>query len=126
MKNLRISGEIAAPVAEVWELLVDTRRWPDWGPSVREVETRPRRIHAGSVGRVQTVLGPWLPFEVTSFEEGRSWDWKVAGVAATGHEVVPLGGDRCRVTFTVPWTVALYALVVAKAVRRLRAIAAEK
>jgi uncharacterized protein YndB with AHSA1/START domain len=123
MRRLRISADIVAPAATVWDLLVDTRRWPEWGPSVRRVETRPRRIGAGSVGRVQTVVGPWLPFEVSSFEEGRSWDWKVAGVAATGHQVVPLGDARCRVTFMVPWIVAPYGVVVMVALRRLRAIA---
>lgn len=122
MKRFRISAEIAAPAAAVWELLADTRRWPEWGPSIRKVESRPPRIRSGAVGRVQTVLGPWLRFEVTSFAEGRSWDWKVAGAAATGHEVVALGPDRCRVTFTVPWIAAPYAVVVAAALRRVRAI----
>jgi uncharacterized protein YndB with AHSA1/START domain len=123
MNHFSVSADIAAPAAAVWELLVDTRRWPEWGPSIRRVESDAPRIGAGTMGRVQTVLGSWLPFTITRFEEGRSWGWRVAGVAATGHEVVDLGHDRCRVTFTVPWIAAPYAVVVSVALRRLRAAA---
>ena len=122
MMRIRVTGEIAAPAAEVWEILVDTRRWPEWGPSIRRVECDPPRIAAGIRGRVLTVAGLWLPFEITRCEEGRSWDWKVAGVAATGHEVAPLAPGSCRVTFTVPLLAAPYVVVVRAALERLRAI----
>ena len=41
-------------------------------------------------------------FEVTEFEPGRHWAWKVAGVPATRHQVDAVGGGA-RVSISVPW-----------------------
>jgi hypothetical protein len=32
-----VSLDVAAPANFVWRLLIDTREWPLWGPSVRAV-----------------------------------------------------------------------------------------
>jgi hypothetical protein len=71
---------------------------------------------------VRTVLGAWLPFEVTEFTEGRSWRWRVAGLPATSHLVEPRPGG-CRVTFGVPFAAAPYALVCQEALRRIERLA---
>jgi len=76
-------------------------------------------VVAGLRGRVRTRLGLSLPFEITAVEPGRAWRWRVAGVAATGHRVEPLGPMRCRVVFEVPRWAAPYALVCRAALRRL-------
>ena len=91
-----VSRHIAAPAADVWELLIDVGRWHDWGPSVTGAELDSPGFRAGSTGRVRTVPGIRLPFTVTEVRAGRSWSWSVAGVRATGHLVVP-EGDGCRV-----------------------------
>lgn len=119
MSRLRIGSDIDAPAEVVWELLTDTQQWPVWGPSIRSVESAERHIRPGSRGRVRTVVGVELPYEVTHVDPGRSWDWRVAGVPSTGHEVHATTPDRCRVVFTVPWLVAPYAVVVRLALRRL-------
>ena len=110
---------IEAPAADAWSLLVDTARWPEWGPSIREVESSSRRIGPHSRGRVRTAVGPWLPFEVDRFEEGRAWSWRIRGVRATGHRVEPLGPHRCRVVFEVPRFARPYLIVCRRALRRL-------
>lgn len=106
-----------------WRLLTDTEAWPRWGPSVRAVDAPARFIDAGMRGRVQTVAGLWLPFEVTAWEPGRSWSWRVAGVAATGHRVVPVDLRACQVEFTVPAWAPFYLPVCAAALRRLDRLA---
>lgn len=63
------------------------------------------------------------PFRVTELVEGRRWAWAVGGVAATSHEVEPLGGNRCRVAMGVPWPVAPYLAVCAVALRRIERLA---
>lgn len=123
MRRLPFVAEIAAPADAVWELLVDTRRWPEWGPSIRRVQCDPPRIDVGVTGRVQTIAGVWLSFEITRLEEGRSWDWRVGRAPATGHEIESLGADGCRVTFTVPWIATPYGIVVLLALRRLERLA---
>jgi hypothetical protein len=64
-------------------------------------------------------LGIWLPFYITTFEDGRYWDWRVAGLAATGHRVDPLGSRRCRLSFTVPaWAIG-YGIVCRRALTHI-------
>lgn len=112
---------VAAPPDRVWDLLVDTRRWPEWGPSVLDVETHPPRIEEGSTGRVRTSLGHWLPFAVTRASEW-SWAWRIGPVQATGHRVVPRD-TSCRVGFEVPLYAAPYLLVCWWALRRIETLA---
>ena len=121
---MTISVSRVMPVAPsvVWDLLVDTSRWSEWGPSVTKVDVPDVRLRAHSTGRVRTLVGLWLPFTVTDFEDGRTWAWTVAGVPATTHTVKPIPGG-CRVTFGVPTPAAPYALVCRAALRRIERFA---
>jgi hypothetical protein len=121
---LKVTATIDAPAAVAWALLTDTHAWPHWGPSVRKVDAPARFIAAGTRGRVQTTPGPRLPFEITEWQEGTYWRWRVAGVAATGHRVTPTGPQRCDLTFTVPSWAPFYVPVCRLALRRLAALAA--
>jgi uncharacterized protein YndB with AHSA1/START domain len=111
---------IAAPPSAAWKLLVDLDEWPKWGPSISGGTLDPpfTELALHATGKVQTALGVPLPFEVTDFEPGRRWAWKVAGVPATGHRVEP-AGDGVRVTMEVPWWALAYATVCALALRRI-------
>jgi len=111
-----------APASAAWELLTDTARWSQWGPSVSRVESAEQQIGPGSTGRIQTIIGVWLPFRVTGFAAGHRWDWEVAGIPATGHRVEPLGPDRCRVVFEVPLLAAPYLPICRLAAGRIRNI----
>lgn len=114
---LDVSRRVEVPAARAWDLLVETERWPEWGPSVLAVDAPPR-VGPGTRGRVRTPLG-WLRFEVTGYEEGRAWRWRVAGMPATGHRVEPLGAQACRITFEVPLWATPYALVCRVALGRI-------
>jgi hypothetical protein len=120
---LEVSSTLDVPAAFAWALLTDTHAWPKWGPSVRAVEAPTRFITAGLRGRVQTVPGLWLPFEITDWEEGRAWAWRVGGVAATGHRVEPLTANSCDVTFTIPNWALFYVPVCRFALQRLDTLA---
>jgi len=117
------SLEIPVPAAVAWRLLTDTQAWPRWGPSVLAVDAPTRFIGPGMRGRVRTALGLWLPFEITDWQAGRRWGWRVAGLPATGHIVATIGPTRCRVTFTVPAWAPFYVPVCRAALRRLREFA---
>ena len=120
--TVSVSRFIPADPAMVWDLLVDTSRWAEWGPSVTAVDAEPVRLQAGSTGRVRTRFGFWAPFVVNRFDEGRSWDWTVAGIAATSHTVQSARGG-CRLTFGVPTVAAPYVLVCLVAMRRIERLA---
>ena len=121
-----MARQVAAPAPVVWDLLVDTRCWPAWGPTVSGAEVLTGgdgpRIGPGATGTVRTSLGPTLAFRVLDFEAGRRWTWAVAGVPATGHRVAPSPGG-CRVTLEVPAWAAPYLVVCRVALRRIEALA---
>jgi hypothetical protein len=121
--RLVVSRPIDAPADSVWELLVDTRRWPEWGPSVTDVECPDRLLSAGSTGRVRTIAGVWVPFTVTSWEEYR-WTWRIGPIPATGHRVDPAGG-HCRAAFEVPIFAAPYVPICWLALRTIDRLASD-
>ena len=57
-----------APAARVWTLISQFEWWPEWGASIRAVETEADRVAEGVTGRVQTIAGIWLPFQITTVE----------------------------------------------------------
>ena len=115
--------DIDAPACVAWRLLIDTRQWPNWGPSVRAVDVPARCIGPGTRGRVQTAAGLWLPFEITDWQPDRYWDWRISGIPATGHAVEPTGPNRCRVRFMIPRWAPFYRPVCRRALRRIAALA---
>ncbi|WP_254534742.1 SRPBCC family protein [Halomarina litorea] len=139
--RIEVGRRVGASTEACWEVLIDTHRWPEWGPSVRAVECDDgeRYIQYGTRGRVQLALtgGPWAPFEVTACADYR-WTWRVgvpAGdamrnvldaaprVPATGHRVEPLGANACRVVFEVPPLAAGYVPVCRRALDRIEELA---
>jgi hypothetical protein len=115
------SLDLDVPAALAWRLLIDTDEWPRWGPSVRAVDVPQRLIGPGLRGRVQTPVGLWLAFEITDWQPERAWSWRVAGLLATGHEVLPLDAGRCQVRFLIPSWAPLYRPVCRRALQRIAA-----
>lgn len=125
-RAVSVDRRIGAPAEVVWNLLVDLRCWPMWGPSVRRATLDDGGTHlsAGARGTVWTVAGVAMPFRVTDFEPGRRWAWRVAGVPATGHQVLVEPGG-CRVVFEVPWWAGAYLAVCAVALSRIDTLATQ-
>lgn len=120
---MQISHVIGASPQQVWKVLIDTHQWPVWGPSVKAVRSPRQYIDAGLKGSIQTVLGFWVPFEVTEFEHLQFWNWKVAGIPATGHRLKILDQDHCELIFDMPFAAFPYALVCRQATRRIGRLA---
>ena len=113
---------ISAAPDEVWRMLVDTSRWLEWGPSIREVDSTDRFLTVHSSGRVRTVLGFSVPFAVTRFEAGKSWSWRIFRIPATTHTVESLGANRSLLLFGVPLIAFPYLLVCFLAMKRIRSL----
>ena len=121
MPRLEASRHIAAPASLVWDLLVDTTQWPTWGPTVRGVDFPERRLFPNATGRVRTIGGISLGFEITSLREGREWTWSVGGIAATGHRIDEVDDSSTLVVFSAPAWAAFYVPVLRLGLRRLAA-----
>jgi uncharacterized membrane protein len=109
------SIEIAASPDLIWSTLSDVERWPEWNPSVTEVE----RLDAGELGvgsraRVKQPGMPRMVWAVTEQIPGELFIWmsKMPGVTTTGgHRVAPgtsggesgedVPGDRATVTLSL-------------------------
>lgn len=118
MAPLRASRDMASRPEVVWDVISRLEHWPAWGSTITAVEPSSGRVQPGLTGRVKTVAGPWLSFEVTDVTEGESWDWRVAGIPATGHRVEPTE-EGSRVTFTAPIWAPFYLPVLIRALRRI-------
>ena len=115
---LSVSRHIEAPADAVWQVLIDTDAWPQWGPTVSGGEIDGGEMKLGASGRVHTPVGVALPFRITEFIPGRRWAWSVAGVRATTHGVEP-DGAGCRVSMAAPWWAPAYLPVLAIALQRI-------
>jgi hypothetical protein len=122
-RRLCVGRDVVADRETAWDMLVDTDRWPEWGPSVRAVEAEHRRIREGTTGRVRLPGGLWLPFEVTACRDYR-WTWRVARIPATGHRVDPPAdpGAGCRVVFELPPLALGYVPVCLRALERIEGL----
>jgi hypothetical protein len=123
--GLSLGIDVAGSSELAWQELVELRRWPHWGPTVRSarLDDGTGRLRAGATGSVQTPLGFWLPFRVDEWcdtEPERVWSWRIAGMPATTHSVITKSPSRCRVEMSVPWWAAVYLTVVAVALTRIR------
>ena len=119
-RNFEVSARLETSTSTVWKLITDTQTWPQWGPSLTEVDCPERYIRGGLTGHIRTLAGIWLPFTIERFDSGAYWDWRVAGIAATGHRVEPKGPGLCSLTFTVPiWAVG-YGFVCRVALNRIK------
>jgi hypothetical protein len=120
--TLAVGRDVAVAPAVAARALRDTAGWPDWGPAIDAVKSDDRYVTRGTTGRV-SVGGAWVPFRVTACN-GRRWDWRVAGVPATGHRVDRYAGDsdRSRVVVEVPAVAAWYVPVCRRALDRFAAL----
>jgi Polyketide cyclase / dehydrase and lipid transport len=127
MLNIRypyseIGSVLHSPSGSVWDLITDTSRWPEWGPSVKAVDCMDRYIRKGSHGRVRVPLGIWVPFIIADFDDGRSWSWEIWGIHATGHRIEPIDDSSCNIFFSVPALATPYLFLCWIAIRRIEAM----
>lgn len=117
------SRHIDAAPATVWQILTDLDAWPVWGPTVAGAQMKDDGpVLLGAHGRIWTPVGVPLPFEIDTFEPGRRWGWKVAGVPAT-HHGVESDGEGCRAWMSAPLWAPAYLPVLAIALRRIEGLA---
>ena len=109
------------PSQDVWDIITNTTRWPEWGPSIIAVDCVDRYIRKGTCGRVKTLFGIWLPFVIIDFDDQRYWSWKIWGIRATGHRIEPVDAFKCNIFFEVPSIAFPYLSICWIAIKRIEA-----
>ncbi|MFG1651387.1 SRPBCC family protein [Micromonospora sp. NPDC049275] len=107
--------EIAADVEQVWAVLVDVARWPEWTASVRRAERgESGPLALGATARLtQPKLRPAV-WRVTELTEGREFTWvsDTPGVHTRGeHRLLPLPDGRTRVELAIDQSGPLAGLI---------------
>jgi hypothetical protein len=89
-------------------------------------------VRAGACGAARLLGVVPVPVKVTAKRDGRSWTWRVGGVAEMAHRVEPRAGGGCEVAVDLrapghlePALATAYGPVIGVMVRRL-ARAAER
>ncbi len=104
MAKYERSIDIAATPDAVWSVLGDVEKWPQWTPSILEVERLEQGAFAiGSTARVKAKGFPEAPLTVTELTPGRSltWEGRSAGLRTImSHVIEPVSGGA-RVTLAV-------------------------
>lgn len=107
--------DIAADVEQVWAVLVDVPRWPEWTASVSRAERgEPGPLAVGATARLtQPKLRPAV-WRVTELTEGREFTWvsQTPGVRTRGeHRLLPLPDGRTRVELVIAQSGPLAGLI---------------
>ncbi|MCL6422604.1 SRPBCC family protein [Brachybacterium sp. JHP9] len=106
------SREIAAPAAEIFELIADPARQVEWdgNDNLGAADHGQRVRAAGDVFTMTLTKGSVRENRVVDFEEGRRIAWRPApqGASEPGHQwgwkLEPLGAQSTRVTHIYDWS----------------------
>lgn len=102
--ELQRSIDIAASPDQVWAVLCDATRWPEWTSSVTSVELLDgSELRLGSRAVIRQPKLPPAKYTVTAFEPGRGFTWETGRFLVRGtarHEIVATSGGS-RVTLAV-------------------------
>ncbi|MEJ2863905.1 SRPBCC family protein [Actinomycetospora flava] len=94
------TADIPAPVEDVWAVLVDVERWPEWTSTMRRVKILDGAgIAPGTRVRIAQPRLPVLVWTVDEVRPGEAFSWvsgPAAGRTRATHEltVLPVGGTR--------------------------------
>ena len=97
--------DVEAPVEQVWKVLLEVERWPEWATTVTSVQRLDDGpVAVGSRVRVEQPRIPPTEYVVTELEPGRSFTWVATGpgVRTTArHLLEELGTGSTHVTLAV-------------------------
>jgi uncharacterized protein YndB with AHSA1/START domain len=102
--HYQVAGPIAAPVQQVWSVLADVERTPEWSASMTSVQ----RLDDGPFGvgsrvRIEQPRLPAAVWQVTELTPERSFTWTTsrAGVTTSASHVLEPTDNGTRVTLVV-------------------------
>jgi hypothetical protein len=95
-KHFSITVEINAPPNRVWDVMSDFRRWPEWTPSVTNIDALTEGpLVVGKRFRIRQPKVPPAVWRLTALETCRGFTWKTGSPIAWAiarHSVAAEGG----------------------------------
>lgn len=79
MKDNKLTVQINKPVSEVFAFTVNPNNTPLWVDTIVYEESNEWPIKAGSVYRNKNKQGKWSEYDITSFEENKSFVFSLRG-----------------------------------------------
>lgn len=105
--EFRLSIDIEAPPAIVWEVMSDVERWHEWTPTITSVSLLDRaRLTVGSRARIRQPRLPVAVWTVTELEEGTGFAWVVRrpGMRVTARHWIEPTATGSRATLSLEFT----------------------
>ena len=109
-----VTIEIPAPPDRVWAVMADIERWPEWTPTVTQIQRLDRGpLAVGSRARIRQPKLPAATWQVSELQPGCSFSWvmRSPGVCVTGEHRVEPAGRGTRVTLSIRFSGMLGGLV---------------
>ena len=101
----RTSVEIAATLEDVWAVMVDVERWPEWTPSVTDIRLLDGdQLALGGRVRIKQPRLPPTVWEVIELEPRSRFAWRstAPGMTTIGeHQASPAGPGHVIVTLGI-------------------------
>jgi uncharacterized protein YndB with AHSA1/START domain len=120
---IEVRSHIDAPPEQIWPVLVDVERWPEWTPSVTRLEKLDAgELRVGQQVRIEQPKLPTMTWQVTDVEPGRSFSWSASrpGVTTVGTHEIAIDGSRSEIRLRIDQHGFLAPLVQLLAGRRTR------
>jgi uncharacterized membrane protein len=83
-RDFSITVDIAAPAADVWAVMSDVERWPEWTPSVKSIEILDKGpLKPGSRIRIRQPKLPPAVWTMVAVEANTVFTWKTGSALAS-------------------------------------------
>jgi len=103
--ELRVSVDIEARPEEVWQVMSDIERWPEWTPSIDAVSfvDGAASLGIGVRARIKQPKVPAMVWTVTELTPNRSFTWtnRAMGIASIATHSIEPTQRGSRVTLAV-------------------------
>ena len=107
MSTFRYTTEVLAPAQQVWSVLMDVERWPEWTPTVTRAERlEPDRLAIGSRTKIwqpKLITTTWQVTELDANTGNFVWETSRPGVKVIATHAVETSANGCRITLTLEY-----------------------
>ncbi|HET7738532.1 MAG TPA: SRPBCC family protein [Tepidiformaceae bacterium] len=103
-----VEFEVEASPEDVWAVMKDVERWPEWSESITSAALENARVlGAGVSARIKQPRVPAMTWQVTDYVEGERFTWEATTTGSKSvawHSVSEIAPGRTKVVLGVEQT----------------------